>query len=186
MKLPRSISSLTLALGLACAFPAVAQAAVVYDEIIVQDLSGTVFASVTATPDEIAADPYAVFYVSGVAVDVTQDGNYSDIVDGDGNAIELFGVANGGPDGYDLGFAYQAIAAGYPVQNAVMPTGAPIDMTMYLDPALQLAGYTASLIVSGANSGVPEPLTWAMMVVGFAAIGCGLRRGAYVRRTALA
>jgi hypothetical protein len=184
MKLRRTIYR--IALGLACALPTIAHAAVVYDEIIYQDASGTILASVIATPAEIAANPNAFFYLPGVDFDATQIGNYGDIVDAAGNPIELFGIANGGPDGNDLAFTFETNAAAEPVQNPVMATGAPISMTMYLSPALQAAGNTASLIVSSTSSAVPEPITWALMVVGFAAIGCGLRSSAPVRRNALA
>ena len=171
----RSIYRSALALGLACAVPTVAHAAVLYDEISVQDALGHVFASVTATPEELA-DPDAIIYLDGVAVDQTQYTNYSIVVDDSGNPLELFGIAQGGTDAYDLTFALSGIAQSYILQNTVTATGAPIDMTLYLDPALQALGDTASLVVSGTNSAVPEPLTWTMMVVGFAALGCGMRR----------
>jgi hypothetical protein len=35
----------------------------------------------------------------------------------------------------------------------------------------------ATLTISSLNSAVPEPATWAMMIVGFGAIGASLRSG---------
>ncbi len=186
VKMIRSIVRSALALGSACALPAAAHAAVVYNEIIVQDALGHILASVTATPAEIAHPvPDAVFYVPGIAIDMSQDGNYGNVVDGLGNPLEVFGVAYGGPDVYDLGFGLQSEASIDPVQNPVLDTGIPIDMTMYLDPALQAAGDTATFIVSANSPAVPEPLTWAMMVVGLAAIGGSMRCTAYNQRTTL-
>jgi hypothetical protein len=178
MQLPRSIYHGAAALGLACSLPAVAHATVVYDEITVQDSLGNVLASVTASPDDLT-DPYGVFYVPGIAVDETEYGDFGIVVDNDGNPLELFGIASGGPDGDDLAFALQGIASAEPLQNSVLATGAPIDMTQFLDPALQAAGDTASFIVSD----IPEPSSWAMMVVGFAAMGWGMRRTAQTGRT---
>jgi len=35
----------------------------------------------------------------------------------------------------------------------------------------------AALYTTGSGGGVPEPATWAMMLVGFAGAGMALRRG---------
>jgi hypothetical protein len=60
-----------------------------------------------------------------------------------------------------------------------------------LTPAVQLAAGTFNLAITGVNRGngslggtvtirdvgaVPEPATWAMMLLGFGAIGVGFRR----------
>jgi hypothetical protein len=63
--------------------------------------------------------------------------------------------------------------------------------TRVLSPAVQLAAGTFNLAITGVNRGngslggtitirdvgaVPEPATWAMMLLGFGAIGVGFRR----------
>ncbi len=170
------IAQAALTLALASAGPLTAHAAVIYDQIIVQNALGTILASVTATPSEIAADPDATYFVSGIATDPNEHGNYGIVVDSDGNPFEVFGPADGGPDGNDLAFALQEMASGYFIQNPQPDSGAPIDLTFYLDPSLQAAGDTATFRSTGAGSAVPEPLTWAMMAVGFGAIGYRMRR----------
>lgn len=172
MKLPRSLSCSALALALACTLPAAAHAAVVYNQINVRDAHGVVLASLTATPAEIAANPFELFVLSGIAVDTNEIGNFGIVLE-NGNPFELFGIVS---NGSGLAFGFEAVASQYPVQNPVNGTGAPIDMTRYLDPGLRASGDTASFVVAAAGSAVPEPLTWAMMVVGFATIGAGLRR----------
>lgn len=184
MTLSPVIARITLALGLAVALPATAQAAVIYNEIIVKDAAGIILASVTATPAEIAANPSAIYYISGINTDVAQHGNYGTIVDSDANPLEIYGPVDGGPDGNDLGFAFQAIASSIPIQNPTLATGLPIDLTIYLDPALQAVGETASFINTD-TSAVPELTTWGMMMAGFAVIGLGVRRRP-IRRTAFA
>jgi hypothetical protein len=180
MKLPR-LTYPTLALGLACAVPAVAHATVIYNEIMVKDALGHVLASVTASPDDVTDPAPVFFYVPGIAVDTSEFGEYGVVVDAGGNPLELFGIAGGGPDDANLSFGSSGAAAQEPIQNAVLNTGAPIDMTQFLDPALREAGDTAAFIVSV----VPEPLTWAMMLVGFAAMGGVMRRARQIRRTSL-
>ncbi len=44
--------------------------------------------------------------------------------------------------------------------------------------------YSAALpVASGMISAVPEPATWAMMIIGFGAIGAAMRRRAATRTT---
>ena len=151
-----------------------ARAALVYDTITVYDGAGSVIGSVVATPAEVAANPNGVFYVSGVAVDQSQFGNYGIVLAGV-TPVDIFGIGTPGPDGFDLAFGPGGQAAGYPVQNPVADTGLPISMTMYLAPALQSAGDTAYFTATG-NLTVPEPGTWVMMLLGVAAIGIATRR----------
>ena len=39
-----------------------------------------------------------------------------------------------------------------------------------------ILGNTATLVVGETSSAVPEPATWALMLVGFGAVGYGMRR----------
>lgn len=37
-------------------------------------------------------------------------------------------------------------------------------------------GFTRQVVFSTATAAVPEPATWAMMLLGLGAVGCALRR----------
>ncbi len=177
-RIAAGISAGAVALALASSAGAVA----VYDTITVYDPSSAVFSTITTTAAQQALNPAAITYLGGVGVDGGQFGNYG-IVMASGIAIDIFGIASGGPDALDLAFAPGLTAQTYAVQNVVIYTGLPIDMTKYLDPALQHEGYTAFFTATGDfQIGVPEPATWALMIGGFGLAGATLRR----RRTVAA
>jgi hypothetical protein len=160
----------------ALAVPSLAYGAVVYDTITVRGHGDTILASVSVTAADLLANPFAIYYVPGIAVDQSMFGNYGVVIDG-GVAVDIFGIASGGPDGYDLAFSPGGQAQNYPVQNPVFATGLPIDLTKYLDPVLQTAGDTAFFTASGDVTipGVPEPATWGLMVLGVGAAGAAMR-----------
>jgi hypothetical protein len=152
-----------------------ASAAVVYDTITVYDSSNNILSQLVVTQAEQAANPSAINFLAGVPVDASQFGNYGIVLVGS-TPVDIFGIALGGPDPYDLAFSPGEIAATYPIQNPIAATGAPIDMTQYLDVSLREAGDTAFFTASGDfNIGVPEPSSWLLMVAGVGAIGGALR-----------
>lgn len=154
-----------------------ADAALVYDKIEVFDGGGGLVSSVFATQAELTANPLAIFYVPNVAVNPAFIGAYSILLDA-GTPVDIFGIASGGPDGFNLAFAPGGQAATYPLQNPVIATGSPIDVSRYLDVGLLRSGYSALFSASGAITipgAVPEPATWAMLLVGFGAVGYTMR-----------
>jgi PEP-CTERM motif len=178
-----AISKLLSVSALAIAIPSLAHAAVVYDAITVYDSLGGILGSVSATEAEIIANPNAIFYVPGIAVDTSLFGGYGVVLDG-GVAVDIFGIATGGPEQYDLAFSPGGQAQTYPIQNPVLATGLPIDLTKYLDPSLQALGDTAFFTATGLITipGAPEPTTWAMMMVGLGMVGGAMR---YKRRVSV-
>ena len=57
----------------------------------------------------------------------------------------------------------------YPVNSGMLPTSGQVS---YIDGE----GYGTGLVdISRLDSAVPEPSTWAFLLVGFVAIGCMLR-----------
>ncbi|MBB4618092.1 PEPxxWA-CTERM sorting domain-containing protein [Sphingomonas abaci] len=72
--------------------------------------------------------------------------------------------------------------------SSMMP-GAPRPMTQtaYLDPRWGWQSYPMSMGVriSGVAAAVPEPATWAMMIVGFGVAGGALRRRSSATRAAV-
>lgn len=169
--------------GLAGSAPA--DAGVIYsDTLTVYDGAGKVVDFVGATDAQESAGIFA----SSVAIDPSQFGNptvlaegnilptfgYSDIVGvctcGPGNGLALGFASDGDPGLIDYGQ--------YPI---TIRENGPVDVTMYLDPGLRGQGYTAWFLSDGD---VPEPATWALMLVGFGLAGAGLRRRAAVRTAA--
>lgn len=65
-------------------------------------------------------------------------------------------------------------------QNGLTATGSNSNYTNFASPAfVALAGASINLVLLGTQGGsaVPEPATWAMMIIGFGAIGWSVRRG---------
>jgi hypothetical protein len=158
-----------------------ANAIEIYDTITVYDSTDTVIGQEQVTQAELDADPTATYYVAGIAANFAGFGNYS-LVDYMGVPIDIFGVSLGGPDGLDLAFAPGLVAATYTAETVYDYTGLPLDMTQYLDPALQADGDTAAFTVSGQTSvtppvsAVPEPAVAAVLGVGLLALPLVRRR----------
>jgi len=177
--LTRSVTGLVGALMLLGISASPARAALVYDTITVYDATNTPIASLVVTEAQQALDPSAINYLGGVAVDPNQFGNYGIVLAGS-TPVDIFGIANGGPDPLDLAFSPGPGAAGYAIQNPVPDTGAPISMTMYLDPSLQSQGYTAWFTASGNfNEDIPEPVSLAFLAAGLAGVFVLRRRRKY-------
>lgn len=85
-------------------------------------------------------------------------------------------------------FTYDAISFPFSVSNA--PPGSPMTGTgfLYQDNAFSAPGIysstttheqstlTVSMFTDNLRPGVPEPSTWALMILGFGAIGAAMRR----------
>jgi hypothetical protein len=81
------------------------------------------------------------------------------------NIYEDFGILSNGGSAYACGGAPYCIIAGNPDNSGIVPT--------VTDPILQLT----SLSITPIAAGVPEPSTWAMMILGFAGVGFLTYRG---------
>jgi hypothetical protein len=166
---------LPLAAGLAAAaavgLSTPASAAAISDSMTVWDPTGAVaFKTLAMEPD----DP-DTFYTTPVAVDVTQFGNPTVLLEPNGRASDIFGVCT-----LDSGATFtlcfnsdsETVGPNFGPFPRTFPEGdGKFDATLYLDPALQAAGWTAQF-----QSDVPEPATWAMMLLGIGAMGWSLRR----------
>lgn len=177
MRAKKLIVGLALTLGVMVpAAQATAQSAPVSDTLTVYDPQGNVFMSASA--NEANEDAATIISVP-IAVDAAQFGNATDILEPDGTVSDIFGVCScGANNALALGFASDTDTQG--VNFGSFPLSSPegngiFDATMYLDPALRNQGYTAQFISDAAP--VPEPATWAMMLLGFGAVGVALRRG---------
>jgi hypothetical protein len=85
-----------------------------------------------------------------------------------------------------VGFESDAAAQGAPGYSAIAfgfdtGSGTEFDFSYFAGPALQTPGfYNELLLGNGATLtvSVPEPSTWALMIVGFGMAGLGVRRRA--------
>jgi hypothetical protein len=63
-------------------------------------------------------------------------------------------------------------------QNGLTATGSNSNYANYASPTLVgIASASINLVLRGTQGAVPEPATWAMMIIGFGAIGWSVRRG---------
>lgn len=71
-----------------------------------------------------------------------------------------------------------------PFLFTVAETSSPLDVSILLDPTLQAQGFKA-FFQSDVEGTVPEPSTWAMMLLGFAGLGyAGYRKARQTRALA--
>ena len=168
--------------ALAAAAPASA-ALSVSDGLYVYDASGALIASaVQSEADEVSG----AIVVVPIAIDQAQFGNATNLLEpgttGGTGFSDIYGICTCGPGGaLALGFASddetQLVNFGsFP--RTFPETGKGFDATLYLAQGLRDAGDTAMFF---SDSEVPEPATWAMMLVGFGLAGAALRRRGMVR-----
>ena len=175
-----------------------ANASVVYDTLTWENASGNVLETVTATAGEIQDG--VIVGLSDATVNTSLFGDFSLLVDANDDKLDIFGICNGCaspsfPDLPEYSLAFQAAPTSYPLQNPTFASGAPINVTNYLSPALQEDGDTAWFTASGATQynasgqltfnnsviGAPEPagvLVFGMGLVGLVVVA-GRRRGVY-------
>ena len=87
--------------------------------------------------------------------------------------------------GTAIGFISDAADfTGFNIVATVPETASPLDITQFLSPEARAAGFSASF-QSDFEGAVPEPSTWAMLLLGFAGLGyAGYRRARQTRALA--
>ena len=83
------------------------------------------------------------------------------------NGAEMLGFVSDS----DVGPAATPASFGTPA-TFLLETGKPIDITQFLAPSLRSVGWTATF---RSDSEVPEPAGWALMLLGFGAVGYAAR-----------
>jgi hypothetical protein len=164
--------------------PAHARIERVSDQLLVLDGSGHfIDRPIEFEPGENAGQ----IFTTSVAIDPSQFGNATVLTDGlNGPASDIFGICTCGPGGtLALGFASdsETQSVNFGVFPRTFVEAGPISATLYLAPALQAQGWTATF-TSDVADGVPELSTWAMMILGFGSVGLRLRRRSAVAATA--
>jgi hypothetical protein len=165
-------------LALGAASSASAGAVPVSDQLLVLDGNGNFVDEVLALEPSETADQIYFIDPAVAPIDPSQFGNPTNLLEPDGSFSDIFGICTCGPGGaLALGFnsdSETAPAAFAGVGTIFLPEHAGwYDATMYLDPALQAAGWTAKF---ASDVDVPEPATWALMLVGVGGLGAALRR----------
>lgn len=83
-----------------------------------------------------------------------------------------FGIISESP--LDVGFSFYGTVS----QSGLTATGNNSNYTNFASPAfVNIAAANINLVLLGTQGAVPEPATWAMMIIGFGAIGWSVRRG---------
>jgi hypothetical protein len=95
-------------------------------------------------------------------------------------ATDLFFNYSGGDNGYLLFEVIFGSGSHYTcnaTSNGVCAQGASVVPQLFSDPSAQFASLTGNQIIGiAAAGGVPEPSTWAMMLLGFAGLGFAFRQ----------
>lgn len=171
--------------ALACGFAAAsgASATPTFSDIFtVYDPTGAVFEQVSI-PDLDESPTNIVTLLT--APDPSQINNPTVLVEPHtgGQASDVFGVYLIGRT-FFLGFQSDSDTAFVPFPAGATRTfteapdpsnpgyTVPYDATLYLAPALQAGGYTATFV---SDFAVPEPATWALTLLGFGALGLAAR-----------
>ena len=173
-----SVSSATIAI-VAFLSSAAAAAPAPSDTMKVFDGAGNLVAS--ASQDE-ASEIAGTIVVTPIAVDASQFGNATNLVEpSTGLFSDVFGICTCGQDGtLALGFASdtESTAVDFGTFPLHFIEGArAYDATQYLDAGLRAQGYTAWF----TSDSVPEPASWAFMMLGLGGVGATLRRRSGVR-----
>jgi len=98
-----------------------------------------------------------------ISFDLSNDGGTPNFFDVDFGSSQLFSATNSGSFGF-TNFSTTAIATG---------ASTNLSFAFQQNPAFFRLDNISVTAVRGA---VPEPSTWAMMLIGFGAVGAGLRR----------
>ena len=157
----------------------VLSAAPVFDQLTVFDPVGAIYRQISID-QSIETPGYTLYGLPDVAVDGTlfgyyttlySPGNPADITYVLGIATSVPGCVNGTGLCLVFGYRYPGLARG--TYHFDQSTG-PFPATLYLAPALQQAGYTATFAV-GVES-VPEPNAFLLASGALLALGAGFGR----------
>jgi len=172
---------LPLALLLATVAMAPAEAAMFHFDVAGQNLSGTDVhysfdLDINPTPAFFDEDPdYSFFEIDGVSItNYAANGSIASVTTDDLQFfIDVTGGAFGNTSFTNYYFGYQLFSG--PVSAPAFELGS---YDLYISGDVPVAQLTITAASEGA---VPEPTSWAMMLVGFGAIGSTIRRRQAVR-----
>ena len=119
-----------------------------------------VLTGIAATTEITSADSDAAVW--GQGVDITADAtNVSFNFSGGDSGFLVF------QDGMSSGNKYWCVNS----TNGACSASESVVPQYYLDPSAQFASRTGNQVIATAAGAVPEPGTWALMVLGFAGLG---------------
>jgi len=104
------------------------------------------------------------------------DGDGIDYYGAPGNAMDNTGY--GGPNAYFTNLMFNQGGFDIGTVNFITPIASGGSSYFSLEGQINLSSFSGGGGITPGGGGVPEPATWAMMLVGFAGIGYGLRRRA--------
>lgn len=155
------------------------QAVTYYIPAYIADSSSSRWVSYTADRGQMfVAANYTFTTTFDLAGFDSESASLSGFVGADNEAtVFLNGTAIGGVYGYRLG-TFQELTAFSTTDSALFRTGInTIDVVLRnvdRDAAVRIDGLTVT--ADALVAGVPEPATWALMIVGFGAVGGAMRR----------
>lgn len=150
------------------------------DTLSVYDGSGALVDFVGVTEAQEVANGADFIYTSNIAIDPNQQGNESVLVEPGTPPLQgysdIIGVCFCG-GGQHLGFASdnETALVNYGQFPRTISEAGPVDVTLYLHPALQAQGYTAWFQSFSLESTIPEPAAWTLMLVSFSGLGAAMR-----------